>query len=121
MVRTSTVGQAHSWILSNIPQGSNIVIETQGLLLPRRAYNAKNVPRLVLDSRAPADHDAYVKAGIDYIVASSPKYGDALSRPQEFPDLFDAYSRLFAQSQEVMRFAPNAEHPGPEIRVFRLR
>ena len=121
MVRPSTIGQAHSWILSNIPQGSSIVIETQGLLLQRRAYNAKNVPRLVLDSRAPADHDAYVKAGIDYIVASSQKYGDAMSRPQEFPDLFDAYSRLFAQSQEVVRFAPSAEHPGPEIRVFRLR
>jgi hypothetical protein len=74
-----------------------------------------------MDSRAPADYDAYVKAGVDYIVASSQKYGDALSRPKDFPELYDAYSRLFGQSQEVMRFTPNAEHPGPEIRVFRLR
>ena len=38
-----------------------------------------------------------------------------------FPELYDAYARLFGQSQEVMRFTPSAEHPGPEIRVFRLR
>ena len=77
--------------------------------------------QLVLDARAPGDYDAYVKAGVDYIVASSQKYGDALSRPKDSPELYEAYSRLFAQSQEVMRFTPNAEHPGPEIRVFRLR
>jgi hypothetical protein len=35
--------------------------------------------------------------------------------------MYEAYSRLFGQAQEVMRFTPSAEHPGPEIRVFRLR
>ena len=121
IARTSTVEQAHTWITSDVPKGSAIIIETQALQLSPRAYKAKNVPQLVMDSRAPADHDAYVKAGIDYVVASSQKYGDALSRPKDFPELYDAYSRLFGQSQEVMRFTPNAEHPGPEIRVFRLR
>jgi len=120
IIRTSTVEQAHSWILSDVPRGSTIVIETQALLLSR-SYKSKNVPQLVLDARAPGDYDAYVKAGVDYIVASSQKYGDALSRPKDSPELYEAYSRLFAQSQEVVRFTPNAEHPGPEIRVFRLR
>ena len=119
--RSSTVEQAYSWILSNVPKGSTVVIETQALLLSPRSYKSKNVPQLVLDSRAPGDHDTYVKAGIDYIVASSQKYGDPISRPKDFPDLHDAYSRLFEQCQEVMRFSPNAEHPGPEIRVFRVR
>ena len=121
IARTSTVEQAHAWILSDVPKGASIVIETQALLLSPKAYKAKNVPQLVLDSRAPGDYDGYVKAGVDYIVASSQKYGDALSRPKDFPELYDAYSRLFGQSQEVMRFTPSAEHPGPEIRVFRLR
>ncbi len=47
--RTSTVEQAHSWILSDIPAGSTIVIETQALLLSAQTYKAKNVPQLVLD------------------------------------------------------------------------
>lgn len=119
--RTSTVEQAHTWILSDVPKGSSIVIETQALLLSPRAYKVKNVPQLVLDSRTPGDYDGYLKAGVDYIVASSQKYGDPLSRPKDFPELYDAYSRLFTQSREVMRFTPSAEHPGPELRVFRLR
>jgi 4-amino-4-deoxy-L-arabinose transferase-like glycosyltransferase len=121
MARTSTVAQAYTWILSDVPKGASIVIETQALLLSPKAYKVKNVPQLVLDSRAPGEYADYVKAGVDYIVASSQKYGDPLSRPKDFPDLSDAYTRLFGQSQEVMRFTPNAEHPGPEIRVFRLR
>ena len=75
------------------PQGASIVIETQALQLSPRSYKAKNVPQLVLDSRAPADHDAYVKAGIDYVVASSQKYGDALSRAE---GLSGALRRLLA-------------------------
>ena len=121
IARTSTVEQAYDWIRSSVPKGSSIVIETQALLLSPKAYKARNVPQLVLDSRVPGDHDAYVKDGVDYIVASSQKYGDAMTRPKDFPDLHGAYSRLFEESQEVMRFTPNAEHPGPEIRILRLR
>jgi 4-amino-4-deoxy-L-arabinose transferase-like glycosyltransferase len=121
LARTSTVAQAHAWILSSVPKGASIVIETQALLLSPKAYKVKNVPQLVLDSRSPGEHADYVNAGVDYIVASSQKYGGPLSQPKNFPDLYDAYSRLFGQSQEVMRFTPSAEHPGPEIRVFRLR
>jgi hypothetical protein len=121
IARTSTVEQAYDWIRSSVPKGSSIVIETQALLLSPKAYKARNVPQLVLDSRAPGDRDAYVKDGVDYIVASSQKYGDAMTRPMDFPDLHGAYSRLFEESQEVMRFTPNAEHPGPEIRILRLR
>jgi len=120
LARTSTVEQAYSWILTDVPKGSTIVIETQALLLPK-GYKARNVPQLVLDTRAPSNRDGYVKAGVDYIVASSQRYGDALSRPADFPDLANAYTQLFTQSQEVMRFTPSAEHPGPELRVFRLR
>jgi 4-amino-4-deoxy-L-arabinose transferase-like glycosyltransferase len=119
--RVSTVQQAYSWIVSDIPRGATIVIETQALLLSSRQYKVKNVPQLVLDHRAPGDYDAYVKAGVDYIVASSQKYGAAMSRPEEHVELYNAYSQLFGRSQEVMRFTPSEEHPGPELRVFRLK
>ena len=38
LARQSTVAQAHAWILSDVPRGASIVIETQALLLlhPRR-------------------------------------------------------------------------------------
>jgi 4-amino-4-deoxy-L-arabinose transferase-like glycosyltransferase len=121
LIRTSTVAQAHSWIMRDIPKGSTIVIETRALLLSPRSFKSTNVPQLVLDSRAPGDYDGYVKAGVDYIVASSQKYGAALDNPKDAPEMYEAYSRLFGQAQEVMRFTPSAEHPGPEIRVFRLR
>ncbi len=121
MSRISTVAQAYAWIRSDVPKGASIIIETQALLLPSKTYKARNIPQLVLDNRAPGEYADYVNAGIDYIVASSQKYGDALSRPEDFPELSAAYTRLFGQSQEVMRFTPSAEHPGPEIRVFRLR
>jgi hypothetical protein len=28
--------------------------------------------------------------------------------------------RIFAQTQEVARFTPSAEHPGPELRVLKI-
>jgi len=119
--RSSTVEQAHIWILDNVPKGSSIVIETHALLLQRESYAATNVPQLVMDYRAPTEHEEYVKAGVDYIVASSQKYGDPLDLPHKFPDLFEAYMRLFEQSHEVARFTPSHDHPGPELRIFKLR
>ena len=32
-----------------------------------------------------------------------------------------AYMTLFEQSRELARFSPNANHPGPELRVYRLK
>ena len=122
IARTSTVEQAHAWILSDIPKGASIVIETQALLLSPQELTRRRTCRS--SSSTPglrATTTDYVKAGVDYIVASSQKYGDALTRPKDYPELYDAYTRLFGQSQEVMRFTPSEEHPGPEIRVFRLR
>jgi hypothetical protein len=119
--RTSTLEQAYMWIEANVPKGSKMVIETQALRLPPETYAATNVPQLVLDFRAPASYEDYVKAGTQYLVASSQRYGDALDRPHELPALYKAYMTLFEQSHELVRFTPNAEHPGPEIRIFQLR
>jgi 4-amino-4-deoxy-L-arabinose transferase-like glycosyltransferase len=121
MSRTSTVELAHNWILANVPQGSSIVLETGALVLKPGRYAAKNVPQLVLDFRSQQEHEEYLKAGVEYIVASSQRYGDALDAPHKFPQLYNAYMRLFEQSHELARFTPNAEHPGPELRIYKLK
>jgi 4-amino-4-deoxy-L-arabinose transferase-like glycosyltransferase len=120
LTRTSTVEQAHAWLVDNIPKGASIVIETQALLAPK-TFNAKNVPQLVQDYRSAQEHEEYLSAGVEYIIASSQKYGDALQSPHKHPELYAAYMRLFEQSQELKRFTPDSEHPGPELRIYRLK
>jgi 4-amino-4-deoxy-L-arabinose transferase-like glycosyltransferase len=120
LTRVSTVEQAYVWMLDNIPKESSIVIETRALLAPK-AFNAKNVPQLVRDYRAPQEYNDYVNAGVEYIIASSQKYGDAMQYPHKQPELYSAYMRLFQQSRELKRFTPDVNHPGPELRIYKLR
>ena len=121
IARVSTVEQAYHWILSNIPKGSTIIIETQVLRLEPGLFSATNVPQLVLDYRAPQDYEAYVKSGAQYIIASSQKYGDAMDSSHQYPELYKAYMTLFSQSHEIVRFRPDPDHPGPELRIYKLR
>jgi 4-amino-4-deoxy-L-arabinose transferase-like glycosyltransferase len=118
--RTSTVEQAHEWMLDNLPKGASIVIETQALVASK-TFNARNVPQLVQDYRSPQEYANYVNEGVEYIVASSQKFGEPLQSPHKHPDLYDAYMRLFEQSRELARFAPSGEHPGPELRIYKLK
>jgi 4-amino-4-deoxy-L-arabinose transferase-like glycosyltransferase len=120
MTRISTVEQAYTWMVDNLPKGANVVIETQALIAPRQ-FNARNVPQLVMDSRAPQEHADYLAAGVDYIIASSQKFGEPLKAAHQHPDLYAAYRRLFDQSREVARFESSTEHPGPELRIFKVR
>ena len=120
LTRVSTVEQAYAWMLDNLPKDASIVIETQALLAPK-SFKAKNVPQLVQDYRAPQAHADYVSAGVEYFIASSQKYGDALQEPHKHPDLYGAYMRLFEQSRELARFTPDADHPGPELRIYKLQ
>jgi hypothetical protein len=119
--RTSTVEQAHTWILGNVPKGSKIAVETRVLRLAPDAYKSVNVQRLVQNGREPGTYEEYLEQGFDYVVASSGAYGPAISDPHQHPELFRAYTLLFEQSREVVRYAPSEEHPGPEIRIFALR
>jgi 4-amino-4-deoxy-L-arabinose transferase-like glycosyltransferase len=120
LTRTSTVEQAHAWMIEHLPKGASIVIETQGLLAPKQ-FKARNVPQLVMDYRAPQEYNDYVASGVEYIVASSQKFGDALQMPHKNPDLYSAYMRLFTQSEEIVRFTPDSQHPGPELRIYKLK
>ena len=54
-------------------------------------------------------------------MASSQAYGSVMDEPHKRPDDYAAYMRLFEQSVELVRFTPSAEHPGPELRIFKLK
>jgi hypothetical protein len=123
IARRSTFELAYRWIQENVPRGARVAVETRGLLLAPGDFAAQNFPRLIVDheTRGPRDYDAYVQEGYDYLVASSQAYGPVFDAPHQAAREYAAYRRLFDQSTELIRFSPSAAHPGPELRIFKLR
>jgi 4-amino-4-deoxy-L-arabinose transferase-like glycosyltransferase len=117
----STIELAYDWILQNVPRGSKVVIETQQLLLPPNAYQGMNVPRLVADHRSLGDYQTYVDKGFQYAVTSSAGFSRSMAQPHNFPAEYEAYMKLFTLSEELVRFTPDKGHPGPELRILRLK
>ncbi|HXW05370.1 MAG TPA: phospholipid carrier-dependent glycosyltransferase [Vicinamibacterales bacterium] len=114
IARKSTAALAYEWIAANIPPKSSIVIESRGLLLPP-GYRADNVPQLRRRT-----YEEYSSSQVQYLVASSQVYGPFLSDPQIHPREYADYMRIFGQAREIVRFAPSADHPGPELRILKV-
>jgi 4-amino-4-deoxy-L-arabinose transferase-like glycosyltransferase len=119
----STVDQAREWTLANIPAGSVIAIETRVLLLPSEKYRATNVPELIKDqaTHTTREYADLAAAGFQYFIASSQEYGAALKEPHKYTSRYAAYMRLFEQSVELVRFTPSDAHPGPELRIYKIK
>ncbi len=115
IARTWTTKQAYDWVLAHVPPGSRITIETEELMLPDR-YRVDHVK--YLRDKAP---DAYAAAGVEYLIASSQSYGPYLSDPAHFGSEYADYLALFRRFPEAARFTPSREHPGPELRILRLK
>ena len=111
--KTSTNELAFAWILELVPDGASLVVEAEGMRLPPR-YRARNVLRLIERS-----YEDYVQEGVEYLVASSLASRGALAGGPEGDG--PAYRRLFQRTQMVYAIQPSAEHPGSEIRVYRIR
>lgn len=107
--RVWTNQQAYEWITAHVPKDARVTIESRGLLLPD--YPVRHVKQLRLD---PAD------AASDYLVASSQCYGPYFDNPKVFPNEYADYVRIFRQTQEIARFVPSPDHPGPELRVLKV-
>ena len=105
---------AYHWIMSHVPKGSRVVIESRNLLLPV-GYDATNVPQL----RAKGV-DGYQADGVTYLVASSQCYGPYLARPASDPRAYTDYMTLFRSTEEIARFTPSSEHPGSELRILKV-
>jgi len=110
-----TTEQAYDWLSQRVPAQSKVVIETRIVTLPPK-YQTDYVKQLRLKS-----FDDYAAGGTDYLVASSEVFGRFLTDPQSYPSEFADYTTLFRQAQEVARFVPSSRHPGPELRILKVR
>jgi 4-amino-4-deoxy-L-arabinose transferase-like glycosyltransferase len=114
--RESTQEIAWKWIAAHVPRNARIVIEKYDLRLPEGRYRVEHVVRLTDRS-----HEDYVRAGHEYIVATSQVFGPAFEAPHRLPALYAAYRTLFDQSQELLVVKPeDPSRPGPELRIYRL-
>lgn len=114
LARVKTLDLASRWIYEHIPPGAKIGLEARAMLLPD-GYDGGNIPKLIVST-----YDDYAAQKFDYLVANSQSFGPAFEHPQENPTDYAAYRALFGQMQEVARFDPSTERPGPTLRIFRL-
>jgi 4-amino-4-deoxy-L-arabinose transferase-like glycosyltransferase len=105
--RTSTNALAYAWIVEHVPGGSKVAIERRQLLLPDR-YDWETLPNLLT-----RDFESYVADRVDYIVAVD--FTESPHHPEG-----RAYRELFSRMELLKAFPPAADHPGPEIRVYRM-
>jgi hypothetical protein len=114
--KTWTQGLAYDWIRRELPPGTSIRLE--GSVAPRlpAEYKASYAKQLRLDAT-----DEYSSKGVQYLVASSQCYGLYLGDPKAYRLEFDDYQRIFAQNEEVARFTPSTDHPGPELRILKVK
>ena len=117
--RVWTTEQAYQWILRGVPKGSKVTMESRQILLPD-TYQATYLAQLRLN---PLEH--YIEHNVEYLVASSQCYGPYLDAanggPQKYPQEYRDYLTLFSQTDELARFTPSAEQPGPELRILKIR
>jgi 4-amino-4-deoxy-L-arabinose transferase-like glycosyltransferase len=117
--RVWTTEQAYSWVLANVPKGSRVTLESRQILLPD-TYRARYVPTLRVQP-----FDQFAAEGVEYLVASSQSYGaylnDATGGPRNYPAEYAEYMAIFSGTDELARFTPSAGHPGPELRILKIR
>ena len=113
--RPSTQSIAYGWILGNLPPGAHVAIETRGLLLPEDRYRVSYVRQLIV-----SDLSTYRERGVEYLIASSQAFGAGFESPHLRPAEYAAYRRLFDQAVRVFTVSQSSDHPGPELRVFRV-
>jgi hypothetical protein len=114
IARESTVDQAYSWIVANVPPGASMALEGGHLVLA--GYRTERMPQLRLKT-----YDDFVSDGTEYLVASSQCYGPYLQSPRDFRAQYTDYMTLFARTDEVARFTPADGQPGPELRILKVR
>jgi len=114
--RVWTHGLAYEWIRRELPPGTSIRTEGSLALKLPADYKATNAKQLRMDGTSD-----YAGRGIQYLIASSQCYGPFFENPAGFPQEYGDYQRLFAQTEEIARFTPTPAHPGPELRILKVR
>jgi hypothetical protein len=114
IARQSTVDLAYAWIVQNVPADAKIIVEGRVVMLPSQ-YRVEPVTALRFRS-----YEQWRSQGADYLIASSGAYGAVFNAPQNFPNQYEQYMRIFTQSRELARFTPSAALTGPELRIFKV-
>jgi 4-amino-4-deoxy-L-arabinose transferase-like glycosyltransferase len=114
--RVWTTEQAYRWILRAVPKGSSIRFEGSVTVHLPADYKASYTKQLRTE-----DVDAHRRDGIEYLVASSLVFGPYLNNPKDYPEENRQYRELFGRTEEVARFTESPEHPGPELRILRVK
>ncbi|MEO6212241.1 MAG: phospholipid carrier-dependent glycosyltransferase [Vicinamibacterales bacterium] len=107
---------AYDWIRGNLPAGTTFVYESSLLVPPTPPYKTRHVSQLRLQT-----YDDYLNEGVEYLIASSQSYGPYFEAPQMYRTEYADYMRIFEQSREVARFTPSKDHPGGELRIYKVR
>lgn len=112
-----TTEQAYTWLMKEVPAGAKITLESRQILLPKEIYDAAYLPQLRM---RPVEY--FIDRGVEYLVASSQCYGPYFEKdgPQKYPVEHADYMRIFNQTQEIARFTPSDDHPGPELRILKM-
>ncbi len=113
--KVSTNQQAYEWILANVPERSRIANETREVLLPVNRYSIEYPRRLIAH-----DVEHYQREGVHYLLASSLSFKAAFYDVPPEAAALTAYTELFRRTEHVITFNPSADHPGPELRVYRV-
>lgn len=113
--KESTNEQAYRWMLDHFPAGTRLASETREVLLPDGRYHIDYQRRLI---DQPLEY--YEREGIDYLVASSLSFRVAFYVTPPEPAALAGYTELFRRTEHVITFMPSGDHPGPELRVYRV-
>jgi 4-amino-4-deoxy-L-arabinose transferase-like glycosyltransferase len=114
--RVWTTEQAYWWIRRELPRGASIRFEGSVTVRLPPEYRTSYMKELRLQ-----DVERYKADGIQYLVASSQVYGRYQLDPADYPDENRRYQQLFSETEEVARFTASGDHPGPELRILRLK
>jgi hypothetical protein len=114
----STSEQAARWMLDNIKPDEPVVMEGAVARLPPARYRVGVTLRLIHKTV-----DQYQKDGTVYLIASSSEYDKYFKAPDtsRVAQEIGAYNAIFRDTQTVQVFSPTSEHPGPTIRILKIR
>ena len=115
-IESRTAADAYGWIRANIPPGSKFMIESNRLTLAGTAYSARHIRQL-----RDKTYEDYAASDVDYLVASSQAYGQYFDAPQQYPNEYAEYRRLFGKAREVARFTPPKGKPWPELIILKVQ
>jgi 4-amino-4-deoxy-L-arabinose transferase-like glycosyltransferase len=113
-----TLEQAGAWIARTIRRDEPVVLETRNhtLRLPQLHFRAREVDRLI-------DHPIaqYRTDGVVYVIAVSWTSEAYFADPARHAEEVAAYAAIDGSTEPVQTFTPAPDHPGPVVRILRIR